>query len=135
MSTSLSAGVAWMVKQALNGRWNCRCHCFQCASPRLLESAGCGDAGLRVTDLSQAELASTALLCEDRSLDLWQAWYGQQPHGQQPRALANPRRVIADVTRDGGYPALMIDNVDFATLYRQKLEQLRQEKKQQEQPN
>jgi preprotein translocase subunit SecB len=45
------------------------------------------------------------------------------------------RRVIADVTRDGGYPALMIDNVDFATLYRQKLEQLRQEKKQQEQPN
>jgi preprotein translocase subunit SecB len=45
------------------------------------------------------------------------------------------RRVVADVTRDGGYPPLMLDNVDFATLYRQKLEQLRQEKKQQEQPN
>jgi LysR family glycine cleavage system transcriptional activator len=64
---------------------------FPVCSPRLLESAGCGYAGLRVTDLSQAELASTALLCEDRSLDLWQAWYAKQP---QP--LTNPRRVIAD---------------------------------------
>ena len=64
---------------------------FPVCSPRLLESAGCGDAGLGVTDLSLAELASTALLCEDRSLDLWQAWYGRQP-----QALANPRRVIAD---------------------------------------
>ena len=44
------------------------------------------------------------------------------------------RRVVADATRDGGYPPLMLDNVDFATLYRQKLEQLREEKKQQEQP-
>lgn len=35
------------------------------------------------------------------------------------------RRVMADVTRDGGYPPLMIDNVDFATLYRQRLEQAR----------
>ncbi|MEM7179006.1 MAG: protein-export chaperone SecB [Pseudomonadota bacterium] len=35
------------------------------------------------------------------------------------------RRVVADVTRDGGYPPLMLDNVDFAALYRQKLEQLR----------
>jgi LysR family glycine cleavage system transcriptional activator len=69
---------------------------FPVCSPSLLESAGCGDAGIRVTDLSQAELASTALLCEDRSLDLWQAWYASQPDGKQPRALANPRRVIAD---------------------------------------
>ncbi len=45
------------------------------------------------------------------------------------------RRVVADATRDGGYPPLMLDNVDFATLYRQKLEQLREEKRQQEQPN
>lgn len=35
------------------------------------------------------------------------------------------RRVVADVTRDGGYPPLMLDNVDFATLYRQRIEQLR----------
>jgi len=45
------------------------------------------------------------------------------------------RRVMSDVTRDGGYPPLMLDNVDFAALYRQKLDQLRDEKKQQEQPN
>jgi preprotein translocase subunit SecB len=45
------------------------------------------------------------------------------------------RRVVSDVTRDGGYPPLMLDNVDFSTLYRQKLGQLREEKKQKEQPN
>ena len=69
---------------------------FPVCSPSLLESAGCGDAGLRVTDLSQPALAPTALLCEDRSLDLWQAWYARQSDGKQPQALANPRRVIAD---------------------------------------
>lgn len=37
------------------------------------------------------------------------------------------RRVIADVTRDGGYPPLMLDNIDFAGLYRQRIEQLRAE--------
>jgi preprotein translocase subunit SecB len=45
------------------------------------------------------------------------------------------RRVVADVTRDGGYPPLMLDNIDFATLYRQKLEQLRAEKQRQEKLN
>lgn len=38
------------------------------------------------------------------------------------------RRVVSDATRDGGYPPLMIDNVDFAQLYRQKLEQLKAER-------
>lgn len=32
------------------------------------------------------------------------------------------RRIIADVTRDGGYPPLMLDLVDFAALYRQEAE-------------
>jgi len=45
------------------------------------------------------------------------------------------RRVIADVTRDGGYPPLMLDNVDFATLYRQKLEELSRQQAQHEKPN
>ena len=35
------------------------------------------------------------------------------------------RRVVADVTRDGGYPSLMLDNIDFAQLYRQKVEEMR----------
>lgn len=32
------------------------------------------------------------------------------------------RRIVADMTRDGGFPPLMIDPIDFAGLYRQKLE-------------
>ena len=38
--------------------------------------------------------------------------------------LPYARRVISDVTRDGGYPPLMLDNVDFAALYRTKLAEL-----------
>ncbi|MEM7211781.1 MAG: protein-export chaperone SecB [Pseudomonadota bacterium] len=50
--------------------------------------------------------------------------------------LPYTRRVVSDVTRDGGYPPLMLDNVDFAALYRQKLEQLRtQQAATDEQPN
>ena len=31
------------------------------------------------------------------------------------------RRIISDVTRDGGFPPLNVDTVDFLTLYRQEL--------------
>ena len=31
------------------------------------------------------------------------------------------RRIISDVTRDGGFPALNIDTVDYLALYRQEL--------------
>lgn len=31
------------------------------------------------------------------------------------------RRIISDVTRDGGFPPLNVDNVDFLTLYRQEM--------------
>ena len=31
------------------------------------------------------------------------------------------RRIISDVTRDGGYPPLMLDMVDFVAIYRQEL--------------
>ena len=33
------------------------------------------------------------------------------------------RRIISDVSRDGGFPALNIDNIDFVNLYRQTLAQ------------
>lgn len=33
------------------------------------------------------------------------------------------RRVLADVTRDGLFPPLMLEPVDFANLYKQKLDQ------------
>ncbi|QIE56299.1 protein-export chaperone SecB [Pikeienuella piscinae] len=32
------------------------------------------------------------------------------------------RRIVADLTRDGGYPPLMLDMVDFANLYRSEVE-------------
>lgn len=31
------------------------------------------------------------------------------------------RRIISDVTRDGGYPPLNLDQIDFVALYRQQL--------------
>jgi len=31
------------------------------------------------------------------------------------------RRILADATRDGGFPPLMLDPIDFASLYRQQL--------------
>lgn len=34
------------------------------------------------------------------------------------------RRLIADVTRDGGYPPLLIDPIDFAGLYQQNISKI-----------
>lgn len=31
------------------------------------------------------------------------------------------RRIVGDVTRDGGYPPLNLDNIDYLALYRQEL--------------
>lgn len=33
------------------------------------------------------------------------------------------RRIVSDVTRDGGYPPLNLDTIDFVALYRQQLAQ------------
>jgi preprotein translocase subunit SecB len=33
------------------------------------------------------------------------------------------RRVVADLTRDGGFPPLLLDPIDFMTLYRAQLAQ------------
>ncbi len=33
------------------------------------------------------------------------------------------RRIVSDVTRDGGFPPLNLDNMDFVALYRQQLAQ------------
>lgn len=39
------------------------------------------------------------------------------------------RNVVSDVTRDGGYPPLLLKPVDFADLYRMRLEQMTAEPK------
>lgn len=40
------------------------------------------------------------------------------------------RRVISDVTRDGGYPPVNLDTIDFLALYRQELARRRQAQQQ-----
>lgn len=37
------------------------------------------------------------------------------------------RRIVADVTRDGGMPPLMLDPIDFGTLYNQRLAKVKEE--------
>ncbi|MNU00845.1 Protein-export protein SecB [compost metagenome] len=34
------------------------------------------------------------------------------------------RQIVADAVRNGGFPPLYIDPIDFAALYRQRLEEL-----------
>ena len=41
------------------------------------------------------------------------------------------RRVVADTTRDGGFPPLLLDPIDFMTLYRAQMAQQRQQQPQQ----
>jgi preprotein translocase subunit SecB len=58
---------------------------------------------------------------------------GLPPEAQQPFLLIEcprllfpfARRIIADVTRDGGYQPLMLDPIDFAGLYRSQMERQR----------
>jgi len=42
------------------------------------------------------------------------------------------RRIVSDVTRDGGFPPLNIDNVDFLSIYRQEVERRAKAQKQDE---
>lgn len=37
------------------------------------------------------------------------------------------RRIISDLSRDGGFPALMLDPIDFGRLYIQRIEQMQKE--------
>ena len=37
------------------------------------------------------------------------------------------RRIVSDVTRDGGYPPLNLDTIDFVSLYRKRVEQAQAE--------
>lgn len=66
---------------------------FPVCAPALLERVGGPTrvAKMVPSDLATEPFTSTALLCEERSLDLWREWYGAQSV-----PLANPRRVIAD---------------------------------------
>ncbi|MGB6086246.1 protein-export chaperone SecB [Parvibaculum sp.] len=45
------------------------------------------------------------------------------------------RRILADVTRDGGFPPLLIDPIDFVHLYNQRREQMAQQVAEAGKPN
>jgi preprotein translocase subunit SecB len=45
------------------------------------------------------------------------------------------RRILADVTRDGGFPPLLIDPIDFVHLYQQRREQMAQQVAEAGKPN
>ena len=66
---------------------------YPVCSPGLLRRLGLDgiDIKLSSSQINQPPFNMVPLLCEDRRLDLWQAWFGEQA---QP--LQNPRRVIAD---------------------------------------
>jgi preprotein translocase subunit SecB len=38
------------------------------------------------------------------------------------------RNIVSDVTRDGGFPPMMLQPIDFASLYRSRIEQLAQQR-------
>ena len=39
------------------------------------------------------------------------------------------RRIVSDITRDGGFPPLNLENIDFLKLYRQEIERRKQDDK------
>lgn len=45
------------------------------------------------------------------------------------------RRIVSDVTRDGGFPPLNLENIDFVTLYRNEIQRRQAEAAAQAQPN
>ncbi|WP_101066737.1 protein-export chaperone SecB [Roseovarius salinarum] len=42
------------------------------------------------------------------------------------------RRIVSDITRDGGYPPLNLDNIDFVQLYRNEIARRQQAQQQQD---
>ncbi|MDD7909722.1 MULTISPECIES: protein-export chaperone SecB [Pseudovibrio] len=45
------------------------------------------------------------------------------------------RNILADTTRNGGFPPLMLDPIDFAALYRQNLARMANQQQEGQQPN
>ena len=66
---------------------------FPVCSPELLARTGYQPASgdLKRSAFLSADFESVPLLCEDRRLDLWQRWFGEDF-----LPLKNPRRIIAD---------------------------------------
>jgi preprotein translocase subunit SecB len=78
--------------------------------------AKAGDTPFFVSELTYAGVFALANIPEDTLQPLLLI--------ECPRILFPfARRIVADVTRDGGLPPLLLDPIDFATLYRRRLAQ------------
>ncbi len=66
---------------------------YPVCSPGLLEKLGMANPTEFIERrlINEAPFSSVPLLCEDRPMDLWQAWYGGET-----LPLSNPRRIVAD---------------------------------------
>jgi preprotein translocase subunit SecB len=77
--------------------------------------AKAGDAPVFLVELSYGGLFELANIPPESLQPLLQV--------ECPRLLFPfARRVVADATRDGGFPPLMIDPIDFVALYRRKVQ-------------
>jgi preprotein translocase subunit SecB len=82
-----------------------------------LSSKASGDEGVRFNvELEYATLFGVRNVEPDQA---HQFLYGEAPRLMFPFA----RRVIADATRDAGYPPLVLEPIDFNSLYMQQLAQ------------
>ncbi len=64
---------------------------FPACSPSLLKKTNIPFRQLKTVSLAKPPCSGIPLLCEDRTFDLWQTWYGEQSI-----VLSNPRRMISD---------------------------------------
>lgn len=70
---------------------------FPSISPRFLQNHGIDPTKqITIESLLEAPFNTIPLLCEDRSLDLWQEWFEKNKPQGCKKTLANPRRIISD---------------------------------------
>lgn len=83
---------------------------------QLQAKAGANDKNLFLVDLNYAAIFTLENIPEEEQETLLLVYC---PNMIFPFA----RRVIADVTRDGGFPPLMIDPIDFMAIYQNRAQQ------------
>jgi preprotein translocase subunit SecB len=86
-----------------------------------VNAKGTEDKSLFLLELAYAGLIQIVNVPEDV---MQQVLLIEGPHMLFPFA----RRIIADAVRDGGMPPLMIEPIDFAGLYRTRLQQAQQQR-------
>ncbi|MCH2037665.1 MAG: protein-export chaperone SecB [Rickettsiales bacterium] len=104
-------------------------------APKIDVNIDLNASALRDDDYEVAIRIETKAVCEDETLFLAELTYGgvftlhNIPDNEKEGILMiycpgllfpYARRVISDTTRDGGFPPLLLDPIDFATLYQKR---------------